>query len=91
MLADNLAKKHTSLVAHQGGRAGTQKAINSQKCELWMCVQFPPKNKEKICKSARTHLAFRASWDTLVQYSCGVVLVFGSSGKLFFELRIVST
>ncbi len=44
----------TSLVAHRGGRAGTQKAINSQKCELWMCVQFPPKNKEKIRKSART-------------------------------------
>ncbi len=60
VLADNLAKKNTSLVAHRGGRAGTQKAINSQKCELWMCVQFPPKNKEKIRKSARTHLTFRA-------------------------------
>ncbi len=60
VLADNLAKKHTILVAHRGGRAGTQKAINSQKCELWMCIQFPPKNKEKIRKSARTHLAFRA-------------------------------
>jgi hypothetical protein len=66
VLADNLAKKHTSLVAHRGGRAGTQKAINSQKCKSWMCVQFPPKNKEKIRKSARTHLAFRASWDTLL-------------------------
>ena len=32
-----------------------------------MCVQFPPKNKEKIHKSALTHLAFWASWDTLLK------------------------